>query len=123
MHAEFHHSATPFKVLPKQSASDKVISHTLPVHRRGNDADTNGNMCTNVDRTNSQHRHTTLALSVHPTSRLKSPRQPPINKIMRRRKNNFPAGTSGLHSNTTNRSVHPSACRSAGLFAPGLSGR
>ncbi|EKF98361.1 hypothetical protein TCSYLVIO_010740, partial [Trypanosoma cruzi] len=31
MHAEFHHSATPFKVLPKQSASDTVIGHTLPV--------------------------------------------------------------------------------------------
>ncbi|RNC56581.1 hypothetical protein TcCL_ESM05833 [Trypanosoma cruzi] len=123
MDAEFHHSAKPFKVLPKQSASDAVISHTLPVHRRGNDADTNGNMCTNVDRTNSQHRHTTLALSVHPTSRLKRQRQAPINKIMRRRKNNFPAGPSGLHSNTTNRSVHPSACSSAGLFAPGLSGR
>ncbi|RNC34691.1 hypothetical protein TcCL_Unassigned02497 [Trypanosoma cruzi] len=86
MHAEFHHSAKPFKVLPKQSASDKVIGHTLPVHRRGKDADTNKNMCTNVGGTNSQHRHTTLALSVHPTSRLKRPRQAPINKIMRRRK-------------------------------------
>ncbi|ESS60541.1 hypothetical protein TCDM_11926 [Trypanosoma cruzi Dm28c] len=40
MQAEIHHSATPFKVLPKQSASDTVIRHTLPVHRRGNDADT-----------------------------------------------------------------------------------
>ncbi|KAF5215792.1 hypothetical protein ECC02_011490 [Trypanosoma cruzi] len=86
MQAEFYYSATPFKVLPKQPASDTVISHTLPVHRRGNDADTNGNMCTNVGGTNSQHRHTTLALSVHPTSRPKSPRQAPINKIMRRRK-------------------------------------
>ncbi|RNC49504.1 hypothetical protein TcCL_NonESM00364 [Trypanosoma cruzi] len=123
MQAEFYYSATPFKVLPKQSTSDTVISHTLPVHCRGNDADTNGNMCTNVGGTNSQHRHTTLALSVHPTSRLKRPRQAPINKIMRRRKNNFPAGPSGLHSNATNRSVHPSACSSARLFAPGLSGR
>ncbi|RNC55358.1 hypothetical protein TcCL_ESM07150 [Trypanosoma cruzi] len=86
MDAEFHHSATPFKVLPKQSAGDKVISHTLPVHRRSKDADKNGIMCTSVDRTNSQHSHTTLALSVHPTSRLKSPRQAPINKIMRREK-------------------------------------
>ncbi|EKG00467.1 hypothetical protein TCSYLVIO_008583 [Trypanosoma cruzi] len=85
MHAEIHHSATPFKVLPKQSASDKVISHTLPVDRRGKDAVTNGNMCTKVGGTNSQHSHTTRALSVHPTSRLKRPRQAPINKIMRRR--------------------------------------
>ncbi|RNC44322.1 hypothetical protein TcCL_NonESM06006 [Trypanosoma cruzi] len=86
MHAEFHHPATPFKVLPKQSASDTVIRHTLPVHRRGNDADKKGITCTNVGGTNSQHSHTTLALSVHPTSRLKRPRQAPINKIMRRRK-------------------------------------
>ncbi|ESS55787.1 hypothetical protein TCDM_12721 [Trypanosoma cruzi Dm28c] len=86
MHAEFHHSATPFKVLPKQSASDTVIGHTLPVDRRGNDADTKGITCTNVGGTNSQHSHTTLALSVHPTSRLKRPRQAPINKIMKREK-------------------------------------
>ncbi|RNC56634.1 hypothetical protein TcCL_ESM05768 [Trypanosoma cruzi] len=86
MDAEFYYSATPFKVLPKQSASDTVIGHTLPVHRRGNDADTNGIMRTNVGGTNSQHSHTTHALSVHPTSRLKRPRQAPINKIMRRQK-------------------------------------
>ncbi|RNF10518.1 hypothetical protein TcG_09517 [Trypanosoma cruzi] len=86
MHAEFHHSATPFKVLPRQSASDIVIRHTLPVHRRGNDTDTEGIMCTNVGGTNPQHSHTTLALSVHPTSRFKRPRQAPINKIMRRRR-------------------------------------
>ncbi|RNC40034.1 hypothetical protein TcCL_NonESM10536 [Trypanosoma cruzi] len=86
MHAEFHHSATPFKVLPKQSASDTVISHTLPVHRRGKYADTNENMCTNVGGTNSQHSQTTHALSVHPTSHLNSPRQAPINKIIKRRK-------------------------------------
>ncbi|RNC38180.1 hypothetical protein TcCL_NonESM12599 [Trypanosoma cruzi] len=86
MDAEFHHSATPFKVLPKQSASDTVIGHTLPVHCRGNDADTKGNMCTNVGSTNSQHRRTTHALSVHPTSRLKRPRQAPIKKIMKREK-------------------------------------
>ncbi|RNC59065.1 hypothetical protein TcCL_ESM03252 [Trypanosoma cruzi] len=86
MQAEFHYSATPFKVLPKQSASDTVISHTLPVHCRSKNADTKGIMCTNVGSINSQHRHTTLALSVHPTSRLKRPRQAPINKIMRRRK-------------------------------------
>ncbi|EKG06190.1 hypothetical protein TCSYLVIO_002714, partial [Trypanosoma cruzi] len=55
MHAEIHHSATPFKVLPKQSAGDTVIRHTLPVHRRGNDADTKGTMCTNVGGTNSKH--------------------------------------------------------------------
>ncbi|ESS63231.1 hypothetical protein TCDM_09012 [Trypanosoma cruzi Dm28c] len=84
MHAEIHHSATPFKVLPKQSASDTVIRHTLPVDRRGNDADTKGIICTNVGGTNSQHSHTTLALSVHPTPRHKRPRQAPINKIMRR---------------------------------------
>ncbi|RNC41685.1 hypothetical protein TcCL_NonESM08713 [Trypanosoma cruzi] len=86
MQAEFYYSATPFKVLPKQSASDTVIGHTLPVHSRGKDADTNGIMCTNVGGTNSQHSHTTHALSVHPTLRLKRPRQAPINKIMRRRK-------------------------------------
>ncbi|RNF01977.1 hypothetical protein TcG_11432 [Trypanosoma cruzi] len=84
MDAEFHHSATPFKVLPKQSASDTMISHTLPVHRRGEDAVTKRNICTNVGGTNSQHSHTILALSVHPTSSLKRPRQAPINKIMRR---------------------------------------
>ncbi|RNC35154.1 hypothetical protein TcCL_Unassigned01993 [Trypanosoma cruzi] len=43
MDADFHHSATPFKVLPKQSASDTVIGHTLPVDCRGKDADTKGN--------------------------------------------------------------------------------
>ncbi|RNF13356.1 hypothetical protein TcG_08430 [Trypanosoma cruzi] len=86
MDAEFYYSATPFKVLPKQSASDTVIGHTLPVDRRGNDTDTKGIMCTNVGGTNSQHSHTTLALSVHPTSRLKRPRQAPINKIMKREK-------------------------------------
>ncbi|EKF98913.1 hypothetical protein TCSYLVIO_010183, partial [Trypanosoma cruzi] len=86
MHAKFNHSATPFKVLPKQSASDTVIGHTLPVDRRGNDADTKGITCTNVGGTNSQHSHTTLALSVHPTSRLKRPRQKSINKIMKREK-------------------------------------
>ncbi|RNC40899.1 hypothetical protein TcCL_NonESM09596 [Trypanosoma cruzi] len=86
MDAEFHHSATPFKVLPKQSASDKVISHTLPVDCRGKNADTKGIMCTKVGGTNSQHRHTTLALSVHPTPRLKRQRQAPINKIMKREK-------------------------------------
>ncbi|RNE95776.1 hypothetical protein TcG_13254 [Trypanosoma cruzi] len=84
MHAEFHHSATPFKVLPKQSASDTVIGHTLPVDRRGNDAVTKGITCTNVGGTNPQHSHTILALSVHPTPRLKRPRQAPINKIMKR---------------------------------------
>ncbi|RNC53814.1 hypothetical protein TcCL_ESM08823 [Trypanosoma cruzi] len=72
MHAEFHHSATPFKVLPKQSASDTVISHTLPVHRCGKDVDTNGIMCANVGGVNSKHSHTTLAPSVHPTPRLKT---------------------------------------------------
>ncbi|RNC51218.1 hypothetical protein TcCL_ESM11686 [Trypanosoma cruzi] len=86
MGAEFQHSATPFKVLPKQSADDKVISHTLPVHRRGNDADTNKNMCTKVGSINPEHSHTTLALSVHPTPRLKRSRQAPINKIMKREK-------------------------------------
>ncbi|RNC51573.1 hypothetical protein TcCL_ESM11295 [Trypanosoma cruzi] len=86
MDAKFHYSATPFKFLPKQSASDTVISHTLPVHCRGNDADTNGIMCTNVGSTNSQHRHTTHALLVHPTPRLKSSRQAPNHKIMRREK-------------------------------------
>ncbi|RNC36659.1 hypothetical protein TcCL_Unassigned00361 [Trypanosoma cruzi] len=86
MQAEFYYSATQFKALPKQSASDAVISHTLPVHRRSNNTDTNENMCTNVGSTNSQHSHTAHALSVHPTSRLKRPRQAPINKIMRRRK-------------------------------------
>ncbi|RNC34475.1 hypothetical protein TcCL_Unassigned02742 [Trypanosoma cruzi] len=86
MDAEFHYSAMPFRVLPKQSASDTVISHTLPVHRRGNDADTNGIMCTNVGGINSQHHHTTHALSVHPTSHLKSSRQAPNHKIMRREK-------------------------------------
>ncbi|RNC34685.1 hypothetical protein TcCL_Unassigned02511 [Trypanosoma cruzi] len=86
MDAEFHHSATPFKVLPKQSASDTVISHTLPVHRRGKNADTNGIICTNVGSTKSQHRRATHALSVHLTPRLKRPRQAPINKIMRREK-------------------------------------
>ncbi|RNC56815.1 hypothetical protein TcCL_ESM05586 [Trypanosoma cruzi] len=86
MQAEFYYSATPFKVLPKQSASDTVISHTLPVHCRSKDADKNGNMCTNVGSINSQHRHTTLALSVHPTPRLKRSRQATINKIMRRQK-------------------------------------
>ncbi|RNC45423.1 hypothetical protein TcCL_NonESM04850 [Trypanosoma cruzi] len=86
MDAEFHHSATPFKVLPKKSASDTVIGHTLPVDRRGKEADKNGIMCTNVGGTNSQHSHTTLALSVHPTSRLKRSWQAPINKIMKREK-------------------------------------
>ncbi|ESS61028.1 hypothetical protein TCDM_11402 [Trypanosoma cruzi Dm28c] len=86
MHAEIHHSATPFKVLPKQSAGDTVIRHTLPVHRRGNDADTKGIMCTNVGGTNSKHSHTTRALSVHPTPRLKRPRQTSINKKMKREK-------------------------------------
>ncbi|RNC40756.1 hypothetical protein TcCL_NonESM09731, partial [Trypanosoma cruzi] len=86
MHAKFHYSATPFKLLPKQSASDTVIGHTLPVDCRGKDAVTKGSICTNVGSINSQHRHTTHALSVHPTSRLKRPRQAPINKIMRRRK-------------------------------------
>ncbi|EKG00116.1 hypothetical protein TCSYLVIO_008956, partial [Trypanosoma cruzi] len=86
MHAEIHHSATPFKVLPKQSAIDTMISHTLPVHCRSKDADTKGNICSNVGGTNSQQSHTTLALSVHPTPRLKRPRQAPINKIMKREK-------------------------------------
>ncbi|ESS60652.1 hypothetical protein TCDM_11809 [Trypanosoma cruzi Dm28c] len=86
MHAEIHHSATPFKVLPKQSAIDTMISHTLPVHCRSKDADTKGNICSNVGGTNSQHSHTTHALSVHPTPRLKRPRQAPINKIMKREK-------------------------------------
>ncbi|RNF14715.1 hypothetical protein TcG_07650 [Trypanosoma cruzi] len=86
MQAEFYYSATPFKVLPKQSASDTVIGHTLPMHRHSKNAVTKGITCTNVGGTNSQHSHTTLALSVHPTSRLKRPRQAPINKIMRRQK-------------------------------------
>ncbi|EAN85626.1 hypothetical protein TcCL_NonESM10719 [Trypanosoma cruzi] len=88
MDAEIHYSATPFKLLPKQSASDTVISHTLPVHCRGNDADTNGIICTKVGSTNSQHSRTKLTLSVHPTPRLKRPRQAPINKILKREKTN-----------------------------------
>ncbi|EKF32098.1 hypothetical protein MOQ_004055 [Trypanosoma cruzi marinkellei] len=85
MHAKFHYSATPFKVLPKQPASDTVVRHTLPVHRCGKNADTNRTMCTNLGGINPQHSHRTLALSVHPTPRLKRPRQTAINKIMKRR--------------------------------------